>query len=374
VSESQHRAAPAVTATEIAAMRRACELAALAPESTAPNPLVGAVVLDPAGAEVGAGFHAGPGTPHAEVVALAAAGNRARGGTAVVTLEPCRHIGRTGSCTAALLAAGVGRVVYAVDDPNPTAGGGADVLAATGMEVLGGVLAPAAERVNEVWLHAIRSGRPFVTWKYAAAMDGRVAAADGSSRWVTGPEARADVHRLRAGCDAVMVGVGTVLVDDPALTSRDPHGRPRDRQPLRVVLDSAGRTPRQARVFDATAPTLLVMAKGATAPDGAPAVLEVDRDDAGLALLPVLEELHRLNRYGVLLEGGPTLAGSFLREGLVDRVIGYVAPLLIGGGGLPALAGEGAATMTAATRLRLDDVTWFGPDLRLTARPVREGH
>jgi len=371
VPEPQHRP---VTAAEVAAMRRGCELAGRAPESTAPNPVVGAVVLDPAGAEVGAGFHAGPGTPHAEVVALAAAGSRARGGTAVVTLEPCRHVGRTGPCTAALLAAGVVRVVYAAHDPNPAAAGGGEVLRAAGVEVLGGVLAPEAERVNEVWLHAVRSGRPFVTWKYAAGMDGRVAAADGSSRWVTGPEARADVHRLRAGCDAVVVGVGTVLADDPSLTSRDPDGQPHRRQPLRVVLDPIGRTPRQARVLDATAPTLLVVAKGATAPAGAADVLEVDRDDAGLALLPVLQELHRRERYGVLLEGGPTLAGSFLREGLVDRVIGYIAPLLIGGGGLPALAGDGAATMAAATRLRLDDVTRFGPDVRLTARPVGEGH
>lgn len=360
-------------AVELAAARRACGLATRALGRTGSNPVVGAVILDRTGTEVGAGWHAGPGTPHAEVVALTAAGTRARGGTCVVTLEPCRHVGRTGPCTTALVGAGIARVVYAVDDPHPDAAGGAEVLKQAGVNVVAGVLAEAAERVNEVWLHAVRTGRPFVTWKYAASLDGRVAAADGSSRWVTGEEARRDVHRLRARCDAVVVGVGTVLADDPALTVRDAEGRPLRRQPLRVVLDSAGRTPAGARVLDAAAPTLLVMAKDASAPPGATDVLAVDHDENGLALLPVLDELHRRGRYGVLLEGGPTLAGSFLREGLVDRVVGYLAPLLIGAGGRPAITGEGAATLAAATRLRLDDVTRFGPDVRLTARSVREG-
>jgi diaminohydroxyphosphoribosylaminopyrimidine deaminase/5-amino-6-(5-phosphoribosylamino)uracil reductase len=359
-----------VTAVEVAALRRACVLAARGLGATGVNPVVGAVILDPSGAEVGAGYHAGPGTPHAEVAALAAAGHLARGGTCVVSLEPCRHVGHSGACTTALLAAGIARVVYAVDDPTSAAAGGADVLRAAGVSVLGGVAAAEAERVNEVWLHAVRAGRPFVTWKYAASLDGRVAAADGTSRWVTGPEARADVHRLRAECNAVVVGVGTVLADDPALTSRDPDGSPRERQPLRVVLDSTGRTPPGARVLDDAAATLLVVAKGNPPPTGAADVLEVDRGDGGLALLPVLAELHRRHRYGVLLEGGPTLAGSFLRDGLVDRVVGYLAPLLIGGGGLPALTGAGAPTLAAATRLGLEDVTVIGPDVRLTARPI----
>jgi diaminohydroxyphosphoribosylaminopyrimidine deaminase/5-amino-6-(5-phosphoribosylamino)uracil reductase len=360
-------------AAEVAAARRACELASRALGRTGSNPVVGAVILDRAGTEVGAGWHAGPGTPHAEAVALTAAGAGARGGTCVVTLEPCRHLGRTGPCTTALVEAGISQVVYGVDDPHPEAGGGAEVLRQAGVDVVAGVMAEEAERVNEVWLHAVRTGRPFVTWKYAASLDGRVAAADGSSRWITGEEARRDVHRLRATCDAVVVGVGTVLADDPALTARGADGRPLSRQPLRVVLDSAGRTPAGARVLDSAAPTLLVMAKDASAPPGATEALVVDRDENGLALLPVLAELHRRGRYGVLLEGGPTLAGSFLREGLVDRVVAYVAPLLIGGGGRPAMAAEGAATLAGATKLRLDDVTRFGPDVRLTARPIREG-
>jgi len=361
------------TATEVAAMRHACVLAARALGTTGSNPVVGAVILDRTGAEVGDGFHAGPGTPHAEVAALAAAGRRARGGSCVVTLEPCRHVGSSGACTAALMAAGVARVVYAVEDPTAQAAGGARVLAEAGVEVVGGVLVEEAERVNEAWLHGVRTGRPFVTWKYAASLDGRVAAGDGTSRWITGPAARADVHRLRARSDAVVVGVGTVLADDPALTSRDADGSAHGHQPLRVVLDSAGRTPPDAQVLDANAPTLLVLAKGATPPPGAGDVVEVERNDDGLVLPQVLAELRRRGRYGVLLEGGPTLAGSFLREGLVDRVVGYVAPLLIGGGGLPALAGSGAPTLAAATRLGLEDVTALGPDVRLTARPTREG-
>jgi len=365
-------AQPAST-VEVAAARRACELASRALGRAGSNPVVGAVILDRAGTEVGAGWHAGPGTPHAEAVALTAAGAGARGGTCVVTLEPCRHLGRTGPCTTALVEAGISRVVYGVDDPHPQAAGGAEVLRQAGVDVVAGVLVEEAERVNEVWLHAMRTGRPFVTWKYAASLDGRVAAADGSSRWITDEEARRDVHRLRTQCDAIVVGVGTVLADDPALTARGADGRPLSRQPLRVVLDSAGRTPAGARVLDSAAPTLLVLAKGADIWLAAVDALVVDRDENGLALLPVLAELHRRGRYGVLLEGGPTLAGSFLREGLIDRVVAYVAPLLIGAGGRPAMTGEGADTLAAATRLRLDDVTRFGPDVRLTARPIRKG-
>ena len=364
-------AAPA-TVAELAAMRRACSLARRGLGATRSNPVVGAVVLDAAGNEVGSGWHAGPGTPHAEVAALTEAGDRARGGTCVVTLEPCRHVGRTGPCTAELLAAGVVRVVYAVDDPYPPAAGGAEVLRDSGVQVVGGVLAAEAARGNEVWLHAVRAGRPFLTWKYAASLDGRVAAPDGSSRWITGELARHDVHRLRWESDAVVVGVGTVLTDDPALTARDRTGQPLGRQPLRVVLDSAGRTPPGARVLDGSAPTLLVLGKDGTPPAGAVDVLPVDRGAGGLDLLAVLDELYRRDRYAVLLEGGPTLAGSFLAAGLVDRVVSYLAPMLIGTGGLPVVLGDGAPTLATAARLRLDDVTQFGPDLRLTARPVPE--
>ncbi|SPL96040.1 Diaminohydroxyphosphoribosylaminopyrimidine deaminase / 5-amino-6-(5-phosphoribosylamino)uracil reductase [[Actinomadura] parvosata subsp. kistnae] len=209
-------------AQDAAHMARAVELAAHGHGSTSPNPVVGCVVLDAAGQVAGEGFHAYAGGPHAEVVALAQAGERARGGTAYVTLEPCDHTGRTGPCSRALLAAGVARVVIAVPDPNPKAAGGAARLREHGVAVTAGVLAEAAERVNEEWLTYARLGRSHVTWKFAATLDGRSAAEDGTSKWITSPEARADVHRLRAAADAIIAGIGTVLADDPHLTARPP--------------------------------------------------------------------------------------------------------------------------------------------------------
>ncbi|MFP8964841.1 bifunctional diaminohydroxyphosphoribosylaminopyrimidine deaminase/5-amino-6-(5-phosphoribosylamino)uracil reductase RibD, partial [Streptomyces nanhaiensis] len=211
-------------------MRRAVALSARGLGSTSPNPVVGCVVLDAAGRIVGEGWHRRAGGPHAEVHALAEAGEAARGGTAVVTLEPCDHTGRTGPCSRALIDAGVARVVYAVADPTPAARGGADTLAAAGIDVEGGLLAKEAAEVNAPWLTSVRLGRPYVRWKYAATLDGRTAAADGTSRWITSGEARADVHRLRAGADAVLVGSGTARADDPHLAVRGVSGAV---QPLR---------------------------------------------------------------------------------------------------------------------------------------------
>jgi len=360
-------------------MRRAVELAALGLGTTSPNPLVGAVVLDAAGAVAGYGFHRRAGGPHAEVAALEVAGERARGGTCVVSLEPCNHTGRTGPCVAALVEAGVIRVVYAVDDPNPVAGGGAAALQAVDVEVEGGVLAQEAERVNEAWLTSVRLGRPFVTWKYAASLDGRTAAADGSSRWITSSAARADVHRLRVESDAVLVGSGTVLADNPQLAVR--KAGLTDRQPLRVVLDARVRTPPTATVLDTAAATLvLVAAERADGPSadalrcaGAEVVGVPAAAGGGLALDAVLAELHRRGLVSLLVEGGARVAGGFLAAGLIDRVIAYVAPVLIGGDGLPALAGVGAPTIDSALRLRLDDTVLIGGDVRLTARPIRPG-
>lgn len=342
-------------------MRRAVQLAALGRAGTLPNPVVGCVVLDDEGRTVGEGWHEVAGGPHAEAVALRAAGVRARGGTAVVTLEPCTHTGRTGPCTQALLAAGVARVVVGVPDPSPLAGGGAAALRAAGVAVEVGLLADEAEAVNEPWLTATRRGRPFVTWKVAATLDGRVAAADGTSRWITGEAARADVHRLRAEVDCVLVGVGTVLADDPSLTARAPSGEPLARQPLRVVADSTDRTPAQARVRDRAAPTWIATAA------------EVGRgQDGRLDLGALLEELFRRERRHVLLEGGPHLAGAMWRGGLVDRVLAYVAPVLLGGGPA-AVEDAGITTIADAARLRLDDVTRLGDDVRLTLRPAVPG-
>ncbi|WP_177891103.1 bifunctional diaminohydroxyphosphoribosylaminopyrimidine deaminase/5-amino-6-(5-phosphoribosylamino)uracil reductase RibD [Vallicoccus soli] len=340
-------------------MARAVELAARGTATALPNPVVGCVLLAPDGATVGEGWHERPGGPHAEVHALRAAGGRARGATAVVTLEPCAHTGRTGPCTEALLAAGVARVVVAVRDPWATAAGGAERLRAAGVDVEVGPGAAAAERVNAPWLLSVRLGRPYVTWKTAATLDGRSAAEDGTSRWITGEAARADVHRLRGEVDTVLAGVGTVLADDPQLTVRPAGGGAPGRPPLRVVADTHGRTPAGARVRDGAAPTWVATAREvATGPDG-------HLDPAAL-----LAALHARGRVHVLLEGGPRLAGAFVREGLVDRVVAYVAPALLGSGAA-ALGDAGVRGIAGAHRLRLEDVARVGEDVRLTAVPLR---
>lgn len=347
------------TETEIAAMRRAVALSASVGEATNPNPNVGAVVLDRHGTVVGEGCHERAGGPHAEVVALGAAGQRARGGVLVVTLEPCAHTGRTGPCTEAVLAAGVARVVVAVDDPTDLAGGGATRLRAAGVDVETGVLAAEAAAANERWLSTVRRQRPFVVWKVAATLDGRVAAADGTSRWISSPESRRDTHRLRAECDTIVAGVGTVLADDAHLTVRDEHGEVSADQPLRVVVDTHGRTPATARVRDDAAPTwVATAAELGHGPDG-----HVDLD-------ALLKELWARGRSLVLLEGGPTLAGAFLRAGLVDRVVAYLAPVLLGAG-VPALAGTGIATLADGVALEITDLCRVGPDVRISARPSR---
>jgi diaminohydroxyphosphoribosylaminopyrimidine deaminase/5-amino-6-(5-phosphoribosylamino)uracil reductase len=258
-----------------------------------------------------------------------------------------------------VLAAGVARVVYAVADPTPQAGGGADVLRSAGVQVEAGLLADEAERANERWLTGVRQQRPFVVWKIASTLDGRVAAADGTSRWISSEESRADAHRLRAECDAIVAGVGTVLADDPALTVRDAAGALAGEQPLRVVVDTHGRTPVGARVRDASAPTWVATGD------------ELGTDATGQVDLPaLLRALHAKGRGLVLLEGGPTLAGAFVRAGLVDRVVTYLAPLLLGAG-VASLAGTGIGTLADGVPLEVTDVTRCGPDVRVTARPVR---
>lgn len=331
---------------DTALMQRAVDAALRGPEAD-PNPRVGCVVTDAAGHVVGVGHHRGAGTPHAEVDALAQAGEAARGGTAHVTLEPCDHTGRTGPCSLALLEAGVARVRYAVPEPWADAAGGAARLAAAGVDVAPGPLREEAEAVNRTWLFAVRAGRPFVAWKTASTLDGRVAAADGTSRWVTGEQARADVHALRARVGAVLVGTGTALADDPALTVRGPDGAVTGRQPLRVVVGTRPLPP-GARLLDDTAPTL-----------------RVATHDPGAALREVRE--HGIHH--VLLEGGPTLAAAFLRAGLVDEVVAYLAPALLGAGA-HALGDLGVTTIADAVRLDPTDVTVLGGDVRLTARPL----
>jgi diaminohydroxyphosphoribosylaminopyrimidine deaminase / 5-amino-6-(5-phosphoribosylamino)uracil reductase len=343
--------------TEMAAMHRAVGLAARGLATTRPNPVVGALVLDHAGAVVGEGWHARAGAAHAEVLALAAAGERARGGTVVVTLEPCNHTGRTGPCARALIDAGVRRVVVAVDDPTEHARGGIATLRAAGVDVETGVLSAAAEAGNVRWLTAMRRGRPWVVWKVAATLDGRVAAPDGTSRWISSPESRADAHHLRATCDVIVAGVGTVLADDPALTVRDADDNPVADQPLRVVVDTHGRTPHDARVRDHAAKTWVATAA------------EVGAGPSGCVdLTALLTALHVRGHTAALLEGGPRLAGAFLREGLVDEVVAYVAPTLLGDG-RSALEGTGVETLADALALDIVDVRRVGPDIRITARP-----
>lgn len=331
-------------AHDMALLRRAVELAARGPAAD-PNPRVGAVLTDARGDVVAEGWHEGSGTPHAEAAALAAAGRPVAGGTAYVSLEPCAHEGRMPPCADALVRAGVARIVYAAADPNPRASGGAAVLAAAGVRVVGPVPGTGSERLNLPWSHAVRHGRPFVTWKVAASLDGRVAAVDGSSRWITGPASRADVHHRRATAGAVLVGTGTVLADDPSLTVRDAHDRPVGRQPLRVVMGKRD-LPATARV-------------------NGPGELWHARTHVPQQVLKGLQD--RQIRH-LWLEGGPTVAAAFLGAGLVDEVLVYTAPLLIGDG--PSLTTSlGVATLGEAPRLELLEVEQLDQDVRLRLRP-----
>jgi diaminohydroxyphosphoribosylaminopyrimidine deaminase / 5-amino-6-(5-phosphoribosylamino)uracil reductase len=332
-------------------MRRAIMAAEQARGSTSPNPPVGCVVLDAGGEQVAVGATEPPPGRHAEVVALRQAGERAAGGTAVVTLEPCVHHGRTPPCTAALLAAGIATVHFAVPDPTPLAAGGAQALRAGGLTVHSGLLRAEVERGPlRAWLHLARTGAPFVTWKFASTLDGRVAAADGTSRWISSPQSRADVHALRAKSDAVVIGTGTALADDPVLTVRDQHGHPAGRQPIRVVVGER-ELPSRLQLCDGTAPTLHL------------------RTHDPHEVLKVLAE-HGVVE--VLLEGGPTLTGAFVAAGCVHRVVGYLAPALLGSGST-ALADAGITTIDDALRLEIEDVRKIGPDLRISAVPSKRG-
>ena len=386
-------------------MARAVALAEGGRGRTSPNPMVGAVLVSD-GRVVGEGFHQAAGMAHAEVEALTTAGAAAAGATCYVTLEPCAHHGRTPPCADALVAAGVARVVAALPDPDRRVdGAGLDRLRAAGVEVSLGVGTEAAAEQNAAYLTHRRLGRPRVTLKAAASLDGKVAARDGTSQWITGPAARADAHRLRGEADAVMVGAGTALADNPRLTVRLPGWA--GRQPLRVLVDATGRVGTGGRLFDDEAPTLVATTPAAPAPAveawkaaGAEVLIcatasvgggsgrrgpgnpgGVPRTVGALGAPPVdrldLPDLARaLGERGVLelmVEGGPRLQASLWAEGLADRLVWYLAPLAIGGQAAPGLlGGDGAATLAAVRRLRLASAERLGEDLRLIAYPCQE--
>jgi len=341
------------TDAEITAMRHAADLARTVAGRTSPNPPVATVILDVDGHMIAEGATQPAGKEHAEVMALQAAGDGARGGTAVVTLEPCNHSGSTGPCTEALIEAGIVRVVYSVDDPNPVAAGGSERLREAGLEVVSGVeRAEVAHGALAPWLLAVSQSRPFVTWKFASTLDGRSAAADGTSRWISNPISRADVHALRDVVDAIVVGSGTVLSDDPQLTVRGIRGvgddELADRQPLRVVMDRRHRVPKTAQIFDGAAETVVL--------------------DTAVPRFALKALFDRGVRH-VLLEGGPTLAGAFLEARLVDQVVGYLAPKLLGSG-VSALGDAGITTMGEAVTLEVSEVVQLGDDVKITGRPT----
>jgi diaminohydroxyphosphoribosylaminopyrimidine deaminase/5-amino-6-(5-phosphoribosylamino)uracil reductase len=328
-----------------AAMRLAVEHAERVKGSTYPNPPVGAVILDREARVVGVGGTEPAGHAHAEVVALRRAGELTAAGTAVVTLEPCNHHGKTPPCVDALLAAGVAQVVYALGDPDPVATGGAARLAEAGVRVVSGVQAEmVATGPLREWLHKQRTGLPHVTWKYATSIDGRSAAADGSSQWITSEAARADLHRRRAAADAIVVGTGTVFADNPALTARLPDGALAERQPLRVVVGERELSA-DANVLNDDSRTMVI------------------RTHDPAEVLKALSD-----RTDVLLEGGPTLAGAFLRAGAIDRIVAYVAPILLGGP-ITAVDDVGVPSIARALRWRFDGVQRVGPDLLLSLVP-----
>lgn len=348
-------------------MARALELAGRGLFGTDPNPRVGCVLVRD-GLVVGEGWHARAGGAHAERAALAEAGGAARGADCFVTLEPCNHTGRTGPCAEALIDAGVRRVVAATADPNPTVtGGGLARLTDAGIEVESGLMAGEAEALNPGFFSRARRGRPWVRLKLAASLDGRTALASGESRWITGEAARADVQRWRARASVLLTGSATVLADDPRLDVRIDTPR----QPGRVILDSAFRTPPGARLFDTGGPVVVIGAEGAEAPAALADRARIERVPAaagGLDLEAVVRRLAALEVNELHVECGPTLAGAWLQSGLADEVVLYMAPTLLGHEARPLAALPGIATMADRFDLAWHEARHVGNDLRLILR------
>lgn len=355
-------------------MRRALELAARARGLTSPNPMVGAVVVSREGVVVGEAFHRRAGEPHAEIEALAHAGARARGATLYVTLEPCNHHGRTPPCAPAVAASGVARVVYAMRDPNPLVdGGGAAHLRAAGIVVDAELLREDAERLNRAFVTAMRRGRPHVTLKAAMTADGKIADIAGTSRWISGEAARAEAHRLRAESDAIVVGVTTVLRDDPALTVR--LDRPWPREPYRVVLDAAARTPADAQILRAGTPARALVVVAADAPErrarmlvqAGATLVRLAAPGGRIDIHALLAWLHAREARAVLVEGGAEANGAFLDAGVVDRVALFIAPLLLGGRAATPTIGGAGRELKSALRLGPLEVRHIGDDVLIEA-------
>ena len=327
------------------AMRRALELALLGP-AYGVNPQVGAIILDKDLNIIAEGWHKGAGTAHAEVDALSKLDTVPAGSTAVVTLEPCNHTGRTGPCSQALIAAGISRVVFATKDPGNESAGGAQKLSSAGVEVIEGVLEDVASEQSTVWLTAMKKQRPYISLKWAQTLDGRTAASDKTSKWISGPVSREDVHLRRSQLDAILVGTGTVHYDNPDLTARKPDGSRYEHQPLRVVVGKTELS-NDLRVFNEEAPTI-----------------QLKTHDIN----EVLSKLWDRGIRHVLVEGGSQLASDFIAKGLFDEILIYQAPLLVGGSNV-AVTDIGINTMEKALELSFTEVKQLGQDVFIRAVP-----
>lgn len=351
-------------------MSRACELALEGLNTTTPNPRVGCVLVSAAGQVVGEGYHKMAGTAHAEVNALAEAGAQAPGGTAYVTLEPCNHQGRTGACSEALIRAGVKAVVYGMTDPNPlVSGAGLQRLREAGVEVRGPVEEQQCRDLNPGYIKRMTRGRPFIRCKIAASLDGRTAMSSGESQWITGPGARADVQRWRARSCAIVTGVGTVLHDDPAMTVRAPEFGDDPRQPLRVVLDTHLRIPAKAQILQQEyASTMVATCSHSRPAELAGRIWGLPSHSSRVDLHALVERLAAQGCNEVLVEAGAGVAGGFLEAGLIDELIVYVAPTLLGSHGRP-MFDWAIANMSERIMLEWTDVTRVGEDWRFRASP-----
>jgi diaminohydroxyphosphoribosylaminopyrimidine deaminase/5-amino-6-(5-phosphoribosylamino)uracil reductase len=360
------------TETDRRLMSRALALAAKGVGLVSPGPLVGCMIASPKGEIVGEGFYVYEQLKHAESYALEQAGARAKGATAYVSLEPHAHHGRTPPCSDALIKAGIARVVAPIEDPNPKVSGkGFEHLRAAGVEVSVGVLAREAEKLNEKYLHFMRTGRPFVHLKLATSLDGKIATRTGDSRWITGPESRARAHELRHEYDAILVGTGTALADDPLLTDRS--GKKRRRQLVRVVLDETLKISPDSQLVKTAKESPVLIFAGDSAPASKSETLEsagveVIRDAAnGRDLATILEELGQRSLQSVLAEGGGSVAGNFLDAGLVNKVSFFIAPTIIGGREAPAaVGGKGAGTLADAFELQDVEISQRGRDIEVS--------